>query len=306
VASHLFSIAQQQAQSALDEALAHEEAGELPQAFNRFRAATQYDPGCGRAWRHLGNLFRRSGELAAASECFEKALASGDDRQLNEFFLSAVGIGAPVPRAPNHFVQALFNQYAHRFEAHLTSELKYCAPQLLHGLVSRDSPHHFARVLDLGCGTGLAARVFTTASGRVTGVDLSQEMLVRARESLLYEELVHASIEDYLATSVKSYDLILCCDALIYIGELSTLFTCVRRALAPGGSFAFTVESCEAESGFDLLPSLRYAHSERYIRQLAELSQLSVLGVARGTLREEDREAVQGLAFHLGGKSVEP
>jgi len=300
VAMHTFTPAQRLARSTLSDALALEEEGNLPEAFSRFQTATQFDPTCGRAWRHLGNLLRRSGELGAASECFERAIATGDDRQLNEFFLSAVGVGPLVSAAPSHFVAALFNQYAQRFEVHLTTELKYCAPQLLFDLIVGSGTPHFEKTLDLGCGTGLAAKAFGAVSARTHGVDLSQEMLNRASDLRLYDELVLASIEEYLKSTPNAYNLILCCDALIYLGDLTAVFAGARRTLAPGGSFGFTVELCEAEAGFDLLPSLRYAHSESYIRQLAEHNQFHLLGVAKGSLREEDHQPVQGLAFHLG------
>jgi predicted TPR repeat methyltransferase/uncharacterized protein (DUF433 family) len=299
------SSAQKRAHAVLIEALAFEENGKLPEALRRFQTAVQLDPTCGRAWRHLGNLLRRSGALGAASECFERAIATGDDRQLNEFFLSAVGVGPLVPAAPSHFVAALFDQYAQRFDAHLITELKYCAPQLLFDLVVGTGTSHFEKALDLGCGTGLAAKAFAAVCASIHGVDLSQEMLDRARDSRVYEALVLASMEDYLQSTPHTYNLILCCDALIYLGDLSAVFTGVRRTLAPGSSFGLTVELCEADAGFDLLPSLRYAHSQRYIRELAEHNELHVLGVAKGSLREEDHRPVQGMAFHLG-RAEEP
>jgi predicted TPR repeat methyltransferase len=305
VVMHTLSPAQKLARATLSDALAQEDQGNLPQAFSRFQAAVRLDPTCGRAWRHLGNLLRRSGELGAASECFERAMATGDDRQLNEFFLSAVGVGPLVKAAPGHFVAALFDQYAQRFDAHLTTELKYFAPQLLFDLVTANSPSHFEKTLDLGCGTGLAAKAFSTVCAHIQGVDLSQQMLDRARDSCVYEALVLASMQEYLESTPHTYDLILCCDALIYLGDLAAVFAGVRRTLAPGGAFGLTVELCEADAGFDLLPSLRYAHSERYIRQLAEHNQFQVLGVAKGSLREEDHQPVHGMAFHLG-RTEEP
>jgi predicted TPR repeat methyltransferase len=92
---------------------------------------------------------------------------------------------------------------------------------------------------------------------------------------------------------------VLCCDTFIYVGDLSSVFAGVREVLAPGGSFGFTVEACEAEQGFELLPSLRYAHTERYIRQLADRHAFRFVGHREGPLRTEANVPVRGLAFHF-------
>ena len=218
------------ANEVLSQALILEEAGELGHAFDLFRTVTSLDPTCGRAWRHLGNLLRRSGDWGAASECFERAIASGDDAALNRFFLSAIGVGSVVPSPPRHFVSALFNQYAARFEQHLVSELHYQAPELLFRLVVGSGTRHFGNGLDLGCGTGLAAKAFQRAVTRMSGVDLSEEMLARATACGLYERLTLSSLEEYLASQPKGFDLVLCCDAFIYVGDLRSSFAGVREA----------------------------------------------------------------------------
>ena len=58
-------------------------------------------------------------------------------------------------------------------------------------------------------------------------------------------------------------------DVLVYVGELSSTFLSIGRILEPGGLFAFTVELTTNDKDCQLLPSLRYAHSESYIRRLA-------------------------------------
>jgi predicted TPR repeat methyltransferase len=59
------------------------------------------------------------------------------------------------------------------------------------------------------------------------------------------------------------------------------------------------VEACEAEAGYDLLPTLRYAHSQRYLRGLAQAHALRVAGCEPVPLREAHGEAVAGLVLHL-------
>ena len=70
----------------------------------------------------------------------------------------------PIPTAAmsDGYVRALFDQYAPRFDAALAG-LDYRAPQLLFDAVMATGAKHFGRALDLGCGTGLAARAFAHA-----------------------------------------------------------------------------------------------------------------------------------------------
>ena len=89
------------------------------------------------------------------------------------------------------------------------------------------------------------------------------------------------------------------CDVFIYLGNLAPVFDAVMRVLAPGAIFAFTVEEGEADVGYDLLPTLRYAHSERYLRGLAQARALRVACFGRAPLREGHGEAITGLVMHL-------
>jgi predicted TPR repeat methyltransferase len=287
------------AQAALERGLALEAAQQHAQAYEQFELATELDPGNGRAWRQRGNVLRRAGELGAASTCFERAIEAGDDRALNTFFLSAIGVGPVVPEPPASFVSALFDQYAARFDDHLINELHYRAPDALAALIMRSGGVPFESVLDLGCGTGLMGQAIAPIAHRITGVDLSTRMLDRAALTGAYVELVPGGVVDHLETTTARHDLVLACDVFNYFGELRPVFAGVRRVLRAGGGFAFTAESCEAEAGVDLLPSLRYAHSERHLRKLAVEHGFEVRSMERAALREEDGETVEGLIVHL-------
>jgi predicted TPR repeat methyltransferase len=268
----------------------------FPEALNMFRAATQADPACGPAWRHLGDLLRRAGSLAAASECFERAIAVGDDPGLNKFFLSAVGVGKIVASPPARFVTALFDEYADRFDDHLLSVLNYRGPSLLARLVGTGT---YESTLDLGCGTGLAGDAFRDKSRRLVGVDLSERMLAYAAKRGIYDRLFHQEICEFLNETQETFDLVICCDVFIYLGRLESIFAAIRRVLRPHGTFALTVDRCDAPEGIDLLPELRYAHSERYVQLVANASGFDVVAIDRASLREQDGVPVEGLFAHL-------
>jgi len=163
------------------------------------------------------------------------------------------------------YVTALFDQYAPKFDAALRDDLGYRGPALLLAAVlsaraAAGGPAGFGRVIDLGCGTGLAARAFAPVAGEIIGIDLSPRMIERARATGLYAEVGVAEIVEGLGRRPNnSADLILAADVMVYVHDMAPLLAEVARVLAPGGLFAFTVES-HAGEGVVLGKGLRYAH----------------------------------------------
>lgn len=168
-----------------------------------------------------------------------------------------------IDRAPPDYVEALFDNFAERFDQQLVGNLGYDAPALLADRVTAHGAR-FARILDLGCGTGLAGPHLRRFQGRITGVDLSGGMLARAAERGDYEQLVQAEATDFLSGVSNAFDLIFSSDVLIYFGDLSPLFAAAAQALEPGGVLAFSTE--RGNDGWTLLPSARYAHGDAYVR----------------------------------------
>jgi SAM-dependent methyltransferase len=103
---------------------------------------------------------------------------------------------------------------------------------------------HDKRVLDLGCGYGWHCRYAREQGARlVVGVDLSEKMLERARESthdaaIEYRRL---AIED-IDFAAGEFDVVLSSLALHYIERFDLVCQKVHHCLVPGGSFVFSVE----------------------------------------------------------------
>ncbi len=194
-------------------------------------------------------------------------------------------------------MEALFDGYAADFDRHL-DELEYSAPELLlGGLVGR----RYARALDLGCGTGLVGRVVRPLVDRLEGLDVSAAMLERARATGAYDGLHQAELLAHLQQQAAgSVDLVLAADVFIYVGVLDAVFAAVRRVLAPGGVFAFSIEEAPSGIDFELRATARYAHSERHLGELAARHGLVAHArEARATLRLEQRQPVAGLVMWL-------
>ncbi len=272
----------------------HARVGALDQAMAAFERALALDPNLSEAWSARGGLLRELHQLPQAAQCFERALALGADPELHGYYLASVR-GADAPAAPPRlYVENLFDQYAADFGDHLVAQLRYQGHEtLVRPLLQLG--RRYGLVLDLGCGSGLCGKLIRPLADAIDGVDLSAAMLAQAAQLGVYRDLTHADLGAFLAHTPLRPDLVLAADVFIYVGELSAVFQAVRRILAPAGCFAFTVELAAAGAEVQLLPSLRYAHSEAYIRRLAATSGLRIRELFAAPLRYEQSVPVQGL-----------
>ena len=204
-------------------------------------------------------------------------------------------------RCRKAYVARLFDDYAPRFDEHLTKNLGYRAPALIaEALSAVASDRRFASALDLGCGTGLMGETLRGRIDHLTGVDLSAAMIAKARERGLYDRLVVGDAAAMLDREPPGIsDLIVAADALVYVGDLAPLFAAVARALAPDGLFAFSVETCEGD-GFKLEPTMRFAHSRSYVETTAREVGLQPLLVQSASTRREAGADAPGLICVFG------
>jgi predicted TPR repeat methyltransferase len=111
----------------------------------------------------------------------------------------------------------------------------------------------------------------------------------------------------YLQVTEDRYDLVVAADVFIYIGDLEPVFAGVSRVLSAGGVFCFSAETAGPDSGdFELLPSLRYAHAEAYLRRLAQSCGFAVAQVLHETLREDQRTDIAGMLVYHGRRTPAP
>lgn len=276
--------------------------GRPQEALQALDRALAIDPNLTAAWSVRGGLLRELHQLDAAARSFEQAISLGADRELHAYYLASVRGGPPPSTPPRQYVQALFDDYAADFQGHLVDQLGYRAHELLlRPLIERAAAkkRRFHTVLDLGCGTGLCAPLLQPHSDAIVGVDLSARMLEQAAKLGLYRELVQADIAEALAATPLRPDLVVAADVLIYVGDPSAVFGHVARLLPPDGRFAFTVELPSNGEELQLLPSLRYAHSEGCVRRLAAQCGLTVDEARAGPIRHEQSKPVQGLYVYL-------
>jgi len=111
--------------------------------------------------------------------------------------------------------------------------------------------------------------------------------------------LHHEDLLDFPDRTDLRADLVLAADVFIYVGALEAMCPAVRRVLAPGCCFAFTVEAAPDTEDYRLQPGLRYAHSGAYIRRLAAACGFAVRTLRRAPLRKNLSEPLDALYAYL-------
>jgi predicted TPR repeat methyltransferase len=279
------------------------ELGNVKGALRAFDRALEKDPTCAPAWSDRGNVMRELRQYEEAARCFEKALALGGDPELNGYYLASVRDGNAPATPPRRYVEGLFDGYAADFQSHVVETLGYRGFEvLLKPLL--DAGKRYRHVLDLGCGTGLCGPLIEPQADIIDGVDVSSAMLEQARKLGVYSELIHADLGEFLAATTLRLDLIVAADVFIYVGDLAAIFRSARRILEPGGCLAFTVELAERDRDIQLLPSLRYAHSEAYIRRLADEARFTSVRISEAPIRHDQTTPIMGLYIYLVGKAA--
>ncbi|MEJ5992595.1 tetratricopeptide repeat protein [Ramlibacter sp. PS3R-8] len=273
------------------------EIGVPAQALQMFDRALARDSGSATIWRLRGTVLKELGLLDDAAESFREALGRGGDPELLHYYLAGLDAGQPPRKAPRSYVETLFDNYAAHFESHLVAALRYDAPPVLADRLAATG-RRYHNALDLGCGTGLCARYLRPLADRLTGVDLSANMVEKARELGLYDGLQQGDIVEFLARSPDIYDLVVAADVFVYVGALDDVFAQVANVMLPGGRFSFTVEEALGEE-FELRPSLRYAHSEAGLRRLADTHGFRFAALERRPVREDQRQPISGLFVWL-------
>jgi predicted TPR repeat methyltransferase len=205
----------------------------------------------------------------------------------------------PPPRAPDECIQQLYQRFSSFYEFNVCEELYYEAPQRLHDLIQAVlGDRQQLAVADIGCGSGLAGMRLKPLAARMTGVDLSPEMIELARARNIYDQLEVAEITRWLGKNQYQFDLIAACDCLIYFGDLSQVVIPAAKRLASGGVIAFTVERGD-QYPFRLTDTGRYTHHAQHIRDVAAQAGLAVARLDEAYLRMEYGSEVTGLFVAL-------
>ncbi|OGQ85628.1 MAG: hypothetical protein A2512_09560 [Deltaproteobacteria bacterium RIFOXYD12_FULL_56_24] len=281
-------------------ALIHKELGCRAEAITSLEIAVSLNPDYGAAYGNLGVLYLDQDRVAEAIACYQRLIAL-DHNAISARHILAALTGETTAVAPSAYIAELFDSFSGHFEERLLVDLEYRTPWELKSLLLANpaGPVHFARLLDLGCGTGLVGQIFREITACLVGVDLSAKMVEVAAAKGVYNELAVGEIVTFLEQNQEPFDLIVAADVLIYVGELDRIFATVARGLGKNGRFLFSTERM-AGPGYQLRPSGRYAHSSSYIEIMAVRHGFRILCTKEANIRKEKGKWIKGELFLLG------
>ena len=234
-------------------------------------------------------------------------------------------------------VEELFDDYAETFEKHLTQGLRYKTPEIMkqqmdlafatealadadignnevegddEGCTSKSdgefSSKKWKRCLDLGCGSGLAGDVYRSDCAYLEGCDISKEMVkICKKKEGIYDKVVHNNLMNHLRKHKDgSFDLIVSADVVMYLhdNDLDAMIKECARVLESDGVLCFSTESLDADSEdehFRRLESERFAHSRRYVLDVAKKYGFECKSVENICVRMDDKNPIMGDIFVL-------
>ena len=98
------------------------------------------------------------------------------------------------------------------------------------------------RVLDVGCGGGILSEEFAHAGCKVSGIDLSAASIATAQSHAAQEKLeidYRVGTAEALPFLAGSFDVVVCCDMLEHVTDVSKVVAEAARVIKPRGLYLF-------------------------------------------------------------------
>jgi predicted TPR repeat methyltransferase len=253
--------------------------GKYQEAAYHFQEAVIYKPNNVEILTNLATAYAKNNEDKKAKKLFEKVLQIDAKNQFASLMLAALNHKIP-DKCPSDFIRDLFDNYANCYDMDLLKQLKYKTHRVLYTLIKQHyKKSNITAGLDLGCGTGLLGKLLKERYPNITltGIDLSTQMLVKAKESGYYANLLNGDITKILTENINNsssgsdfmFDLVTAADVFVYIGDLDKIFALVKKILYEGGVFCFSVENL-LHDNIKLSVNGRFSHSEKYLLALCD------------------------------------
>ena len=253
------------------------------------------------AWFALGTIHAELGDNSEALSCLDRAAATDPSLQTRAtYFKNAITNSRAADELALSHVKELFDAHAPNFEQHLVEGLGYKIPEILDRHIRRligDAPASLD-ILDIGCGTGICGSLLKNLAHDLTGIDIAPRMIEQARNRRVYNHLLVGDLTPLLAADPRNYDIIIAADVFIYVGDVKHIFEQAHRLLRPAGLLAFSVET-SVDRPVVLRATGRYAHSTRYIEELAASTNFEIIVAEPAVIRTELKKPIEGAVYLL-------
>jgi predicted TPR repeat methyltransferase len=158
-------------------------------------------------------------------------------------------------------------------------------------------PQLKGKVLDLGCGTGLAGVSLKNDNIELYGVDLSEKMINEARKKCVYKKLYCQDIKSFLdEKDINEFDVVIMMDVASYMGDLKEILYRLK-----GKEVWFSIEKAQDDIDKDyyLTSRGRYKHKLSYIYKLKDEIKFFKIKEFDLVLRNEADSQVMGYLIML-------
>ena len=271
--------------------------GRLQEACIYYQQSLKLNPEHVDTWINLAPILRQLARPEEAQKAYKIILKLDPSNSTAKHFLAAFE-QTPSKRAPADYVRRLFNDYAKRFDQHINEDLQYRIPEMVQSVIEQTQGSFKAMsVCDLGCGTGIMAATLATPKQIWTGVDLSKEMLGKAKQKKLYHSLIENDLNDFLINNRLSYDCILAADTLPYLGDLQEFFENAAKRLNRAGHLILSSEDSDATASYQLTRTGRFQHYPPYLISLAKKHSLKLITMEQNIIRKNRDQPVKGTVY---------
>ena len=276
----------------------HSTIGNFDDAEHHLQYAIQLNPHHSEAFFNLGFLHYLKKSYDLASNYFEKTIQIDPNHHNATYLLSAITGKASPDQSPKPYVTNLFDHYADKFDDHLVNSLGYDVPNKMYSLFEElAQPAQTENLLDLGCGTGISGQNFHSLYSHLSGIDLSENMLAKAKEKNIYDALHNVDITDYLDIVSLRFDLVIAADVFVYIGNINKIVKSIYTRQNKNGYFIFSVEKSLSHQTFHLRETGRYSHNTAYIESLLKENSYNIITAVNTIIRKENGNNVEGMIY---------
>ncbi|MFK7881935.1 class I SAM-dependent DNA methyltransferase [Roseobacter sp.] len=137
--------------------------------------------------------------------------------------------------------RTLYNEWSESYEAELR-ENGYVTPGRCAEALAKFSSDQLQPILDFGCGTGLSGLALKLSGfAEIDGVDLSEDMIVKAKAKRLYRSLQVIEANAPLPFSSGTYSAIAAVGVIGAGAAPISVLDVLLNALGPGGLLVFSL-----------------------------------------------------------------
>ncbi len=277
----------------------------------RFKFTLWRKPNHAKALHNLAICHFALGEVKEGVALVQQAIRNNPKDEYSRYLLATIEDGKYAEgyephTTPPEMIKNEFRLRASQYEAEEIADFGYAGHyavyEVFNPLPYPTEELYWPCVLDAGCGTGLLGTLVKPLIKRLHGVDLSPEMLAIAAElrgsglgRKIYDLTMEADVRSYLLhVEQPMYHAILAANLAPLMGGLSPFLDGAMRALHAGGYVIFSYRpAADKQAGYHLLAAeRRFAHSETYIRQVAEKSGFTFISITEKKLYGDEEENI--------------